>query len=510
MPNPEDTQAPGNPSRPLWDTIVIGAGISGLTAAYTLHQAGRKVLVLEAGQMPGGLIQSIREGDVEQGSFQMEAGPNTFPSTAKELLDLAHQLGLIPHPASPKANKRYLYIHGQLTALPGKPLEALTTPVLSLAGKLRVLMEPFQPRTQTNEISVADFVTQRLGAEVLEHLVDPFISGIYAGDVAKLSLPAVFPKLWEWEQAGGSVFQGARQAQRKAHQARIESGQPKRPPMKLLSFAQGLGALPQALAMAIPAEQMLYGHTVNAISATTPSDDAHPHNETPSGDQSDRETTGKEPLLASSANTPGYTITTQTGEAFCAHHVIMATPAHVASPLLAALCPAASQALGEIPYNSLTVTHVGLPQTALPHPLDGFGCLIPQREKRPLLGMIWASSLFPERAPTGQVLLSCFAGGAHHPEIFNQPPEAIQQMVLEELQCLFNAPQALQPTFCKILKYEKAIPQYTLGHKARIATAEAELTRQQPHIHMCGNHLHGIALNECVKSGQAAAGRVLG
>ncbi len=506
MPNPEDTQTPNNASPPQWDAIVIGAGISGLTAAYTLHQAGRKVLVVEAGQTPGGLIQSIREGSTEEGCFQMEAGPNTFPSTAKELLELAHQLELSPQPASPKANKRYLYLHGQLTALPGKPPEALTTPVLSLAGKLRVLLEPFQPRTQTEDISVADFVSQRLGKEVLNHLVDPFISGIYAGDVTKLSLPAVFPKLWEWEQAGGSLLQGARQAQKKAHQARRESGQPTRPPMTLLSFAQGLGALPQALAMAIPAEQILYGRTVSAISATPL--DYPPQTKPPTTDDlADKESTGKEPI-APSANTPGYTITTQTGETFCASHVILATPAHVASPLLAALCPVASQALGEIPYNSLTVTHVGLPQTALPHPLDGFGCLIPQREKRPLLGVIWASSLFPERAPSGQVLLSCFAGGAHHPEIFNQPPEAIQQLVLEELQHLFNAPQALQPTFCKILKYEKAIPQYTFGHKARIATAENALASQHPRIHLCGNHLHGIALNECVKSGQAAAYRV--
>jgi oxygen-dependent protoporphyrinogen oxidase len=140
--------------------------------------------------------------------------------------------------------------------------------------------------------------------------------------------------------------------------------------------------------------------------------------------------------------------------------------------------------------------------------LDGFGCLIPRNEKLPLLGVIWASSLLPGRVPPGQCLLSCYIGGAHHPEIAGWPPENVQQLVLDNLQSIFKTP-ALSPTFSRVLNYEKAIPQYTLGHRERIETIENELDKTQPGLFVCGNYLHGIALNECVKSGQAAADQVL-
>jgi oxygen-dependent protoporphyrinogen oxidase len=290
--------------------------------------------------------------------------------------------------------------------------------------------------------------------------------------VAALSLPAVFPKLWEWEQSGGSLFKGAKLAQQKARQA----SRARRAPMQLLSFEGGLGTLPTTLAMALPPEQLLYGRSVTQLEA---------------------------------GSAAGYRVHTHTGEVFDCQHLILATPAPTASQLLHSLCPQASQALGQISYNSLSVTHFGFPQSAIPHPLDGFGCLVPQREKLPLLGVIWASSLFPERAPADQVLLSCFAGGAHHPELFGWPSEAIQQLVLDNLKIIFKTPQALQPSFRQTLRYEKAIPQYTLGHRERIQITEAALAEQHPNIQMCGNHLHGIALNECVRSGQTAAHRIL-
>ena len=422
--------------------------------------------VLEAGPRPGGLIHTIREE-----GFVMEAGPNTFPSTAKELIGLAESLGLRPKATHEHAQKRYLYLNGQLTALPSKPWQAFSTPALSLGGKLRALQEPFQPRIQASDISVADFIEHRLGKELLENLVDPFISGIYAGNVADLSLPAVFPKLWEWEQNGGSLFKGAKMARKKAQQA----GESKRKPMQLLSFPHGLGELTQALANGLPTEHLLYERSVTHI----------------------------EQILQ------GYRVHTHTGEVFECRNLVLATPAYTASHLLQALSPAASQALAGIPYNSLNVLHLGFRKTDIPHALDGFGCLIPRRERIPLLGAIWTSSLFPERVPEDQLLLSCFIGGAHHPEVFDWPPEQLQQLVLDNLATIFNTQKPLEPSFSHTLSYEKAIPQYTMGHRERIQQVEQTLAEQHPRITLCGNYLHGIALNECVKSGQAAASQLL-
>jgi oxygen-dependent protoporphyrinogen oxidase len=443
------------------EIIVIGAGISGLTAAFTLHRAKRSVLVLEAGAQPGGLIQTLHEN-----GYRMEAGPNTFPNTAAELLNLCRQLGLQPKATHPLADKRFLYLHGRLLCLPQNPLQAVTSPVLSLGAKWRVLQEPRQPKTTDSDTSVAEFFSRRVGPEVVSNLVDPFIGGIYAGDLTKLSLPAVFPQLWQWEQTDGSMFQGARKAK--------HTTQAKRAPLQLLGFENGLATLPQTLASALPPEALQVGQTVTRI----------------------------QPLET------GYRITTHTGTEYQGTHVILALPAYAVAPLLQPFLPEAAQPLAEIPYNGLAVAHTGFAQEDIPHPLDGFGCLIPRHANLLLLGSIWASSIFPDRAPMGHLLLSNFIGGAHHPEVAAWPEERILQTVCDNLQQVFKTRQTPQPVFQRVLTYQRAIPQYTLGHRERIYKMEQAL-QAHPTIQLCGNYLHGIALNECVKSGLAAAERII-
>lgn len=450
------------------DTLIIGAGLSGLTAAYRLHQQNRSVMVLEASERVGGWIQTHH-----QAGYTFEGGPNTFPSTAQELMDLCQDLGLTPQATQAAASKRYLYLNGKLTALPQKPWQALTTSVLSPWAKFRLLKEPFQSKCQADDMSVAGFLTHRVGREVVENLVDPFISGIYAGNVNTLSMPAVFPKLWQWEQNHGSIFQGLR------HRPQKDPTQPK-PKMQLMSLNGGLETLTHSLAQALPAQAIRLQCPVQAI----------------------------EKIGAEKTSTTSYQVRLTDGEILQAQNVILAVPAFVAAALLNTLTPDAASLLRHIPYSSLAVAHLGFRAEQIPHALDGFGCLIPRKENIPLLGAIWASSLFPGRAPQGHVLLSNFIGGAHYPDILKQKASQIQGQVARDLQTVFHLKGSLEPAFSHVQHHPNAIPQYNLGHVQRIASIEAALQKHKG-LHLAGNYLHGIALNACVQSGTTAAQAIL-
>lgn len=453
-------------SQPI-ETIIIGAGITGLSAAYRLFQEDKNFLLLEASDRTGGLIQTGKEA-----GYIYEGGPNTFPSTASEIVGLCEDLNLLPITANPTAHKRYLYLNQKLKALPQKPWHALTTSVLSLFGKFRLLGEPFRSKCKADDMSVAGFFKHRLGREVADNLVDPFISGIYAGNVETLSLPAVFPTLWQWEQTAGSLWKGFKN---KPKQPSAGDRRPK-PKLKLLSFEHGLQTLTDALTQALPTEQLRLNTPVLEIQ--------------------------KEKSNA-------YRVTLQNGATLLTQNVILAVPAHVAARLVKPFMPEGSYNLERVPYSGLSVTHLGFDQSQMKHPLDGFGCLIPRKENIKLLGAIWASSLFPHRAPGGKILLSNFIGGAHYPEAVREKASQIERQITWDLQRIFGIRGSLEPKFRKVLIYEKAIPQYNLGHLQRIATIEAKLGKHKG-LYLAGNYLRGIALNECVKSGQTAADQIIG
>ncbi len=440
------------------DVIVIGAGISGLTAAWSLTQRNVRVRVLEASARPGGMI-----GTVSQEGYLLETGPHTFPSSAQALLDLCQTLQITPQAVSAQAKKRYVVLQGKPVALPTNPLQFLGTKILSPAGKMGLLQEPFRQKTPPGDISIAEFFRHRIGQEATANLVDPFISGIYAGDIEQLSLPAVFPKLRAWEQESGSIVHGLFQS------ARHKSPGNKQP-LRLLGFAHGLHTLSDALAHNLAPDTLQLNAKVIRLEKTE----------------------------------SGYTVFLEDGQTFEAQSLILAVPAYVTAELLQPLLPAASEALNAIPYNHITLVHTGFQRNSIPHPLDGFGMLIPQRENIALLGSIWASSLFPARAPEDRVLLSNFMGGAHHADMAHCLAPQIEQQVLSDLGRIFGTKYPLQPEFIRSFSYAKALPQATLGHLERIRTVEAAL-HNLPGMALCGNYLHGLALNECVVSGQKAA-----
>lgn len=448
-----------------YDVIVIGAGICGLTAAYRLYQAGLSISVLEQGTSIGGKIQTV-----ESEGFLIEQGPNTFISKGKAIAHLCEELGLQPHAAAPAAKKRYLYHQGRLSALPTNPLSFLSSPLLSFHGKLRLLQEPWiPPRKDGIEESVADFTRRRLGDEVLDRFMGPFLSGIYAGDPEALSLPAVFPRLAALEQEGGSLTGGAWRTWRKSRAVRDASPHV---PYRVLSFEQGMVALPGALAQALPAGTI-------------------------------RTNVGIEQILVLE---DGFQVHLSTGEAVRSRGLLLAAPADMAADLLSPICPDAASTLRSISYVPLGVIHVGFKRSQIPHPLDGFGFLVPRKEEIPLLGGIWMSSLFPERAPEGQVLLTNMMGGALHPEIATWDEEQFLRQTCKDLCQVFKLPpSALVPTFSQVIHHTKTIPQYTLGHRERMKQAEKLLHQRAPQLRLSGNYLDGVSLNDCINQANQAA-----
>ncbi len=445
------------------DVLIIGAGLSGLSAAYAAHQKRQTVCVLEAGTRVGGLIETQ-----EIGPYLTELGPHTFPNTASDILALCQALNITPHATDAGANKRYLYHHGRLHALPASPLSAFTTPLLSLRAKFRLLKEPFIPAVLDTDPSLADFFSHRVGSEVANIPLDAFISGIYAGDIHQLSAKAVFPGLWEKEQRHGSLLKGML-AKKKPEAS------PRKEKMKLLSLPGGLQTLTLALAHSLPRHSIWTHQTALAITQT--SDGAR------------------------------WQVRTQTGEIFTGKSLILAVPAYVAANLLEDFLPQVTIPLRAIPYTGLASVQIGLQRKQISHMLDGFGFLAPRASGMTLLGSIWASSIYPERAPQGQVLLTNFIGGAHHPEIVGQTDDWIVQQVLSDLAIAFNTSAPLQPDFYNVCRYPNGIPQYNIGHIERIAAIESALS-PFPTLALCGNYLKGIALNACVQSGQAALQRV--
>ncbi len=452
----------------VFDSIVVGAGISGLSAAYALHKAGTGVCVLEAGPQTGGLIQTSHEE-----GFVVEHGPQTIPGRAEELLALCRELNVDLMASNTLASRRYLYLKSALTPLPTRFEEALLTPLLSWKGKWRALQElktplraaPTPPKT--DDISLADFFTEHFGSEVVENLLDPFISGIYAGDIRKLSLPAVFPLLHQWEGESGSLLKAAFLKFRDDR----NNGKKKNPETrKMYSISGGLRRLILALTLSLPQDTVRRNTPVHAIRR-------HKGN---------------------------YLLETADGELFQTRRLILATPAWVSARLLHPLSPLLADALSSIPYASMSVVHTGLLRSALEHPLDGFGFLVPRRENLSLLGSIWSSSLFPERALEHYVLFSNYIGGMHHPEQIYWDDQRLLSETLRELSTVFRTREPLTALFHRIVRHERAIPQYTLGHRERLQTIAWALG-QHAGLALCGNYLNGIALNDCVKSGFQAA-----
>jgi len=457
---------------------VVGAGISGLCTAHYLvrefSRAGRgaEIVIFEADRVPGGKMRTIRE----QG-FAMEWGPNGFLTNKPHALDLVRELG-IEHrlaPSSDLARKRFILFGGRLRRLPETPPAFLRSDLLTLRGKLRVLLEPLaRPAPRATDESLADFARRRLGAEALERLIDPMATGIFAGDPERMSLASCFPVIAELERRHGGLVKGMLALRRERRRAGAAPALSAGPGGVLTSFDEGVEALVRTLAERL-AEGLHVGVAVERVSAA------------PKGYLLSLSEKGRRETMEADA-------------------VVVAAESFAAAPMLEALEPALAEALSSIPYAPVAVVALGYHAATLGHPLDGFGFLVPRSEGRRILGALWDSSVFPNRAPEGKALIRAMVGGARAPGLAALPEADLVALVREELRAAMGISAA--PVIARVFRHPRGIPQYLVGHAKVLAAIDAILA-SRPGLYLNSNAYRGVALNDCVRQSQATAERIV-
>ncbi len=455
--------------------VIIGAGISGLSLAFRLQQRmpDAAITLLERTERPGGTTWTLREN-----GFLVEAGPNGFLDTKPTTLGLTHDLGLGPQlvqATEAAAKNRYLFFGDRLKQLPDGLTSFLRTDLLSWRGKLSFVWERFRTkRVQTSDESIDAFARRRAGNEAADVFADALVTGIYAGDPKLLSLAACFPRIAELERAYGSVIKGFFAIAKKRRADAKAKGVPYERPGKMWTLGGGLRVLIETLAGQLR-QPPTFGVNVRSL--------------VKSGDP-------KKPL---------WRVQADGRDRWDADAVVLTCPAHQQSELLAELDAPIAQAVGAIAYNRVAVVALGFRKSDVPTPLDGFGFISPENTRRDLLGVQWCSSIYPERAPNDCVLLRAMCGGWRRPEIVDWDDNRLLEAVRAELKLALGITAA--PIFYKIVRWDKAIPQYHLGHLERVAHIDSRLV-QHPGLWLAGNAYRGVALNDCTEQAGLVAAKV--
>jgi oxygen-dependent protoporphyrinogen oxidase len=442
---------------------VVGAGIAGLTAAYRLKRKGYRVVVYEASERAGGVIRTERrEG------YLAELGPNSMAAGGPAVTELITQLGLDSSrvEAQREAKKRYIVRKGKLVALPTSPSQLLTTRLLSNGAKLAIFGEPMvEPGDSPMEESVATFVRRRFNQEVLDYVVNPFVGGIFAGDPEQLSARHALPRLHDLEHTHGSVMKAVGQMLR----AGRSPGGPVGPTPT--SFVGGLQVMPDALGRELRPELRF-----------------------------------KAPATQIRLGPKGWTVNAAYQAAELYDAVIYAAPAHCADEVdLAFEGGDRVKTLTSIDHPPVGVLALGFRRGDVAHKLDGFGLLVPDVERRNVLGVIFSSTVFPGRAPDGHVLLTAFVGGVRHADLANADLSTLTARVLDDLRLLLGVRG--EPTFRAFHLWPKAIPQYALSY-GRFKEIMDDAERRNAGFALAGSYREGVAVGDVITSAAQAADRI--
>lgn len=443
--------------------IVIGAGISGLTAAYWLQQQGFDVHVFEKSHRAGGVIETLRSD-----GYLFEKGPNSFLDNAPDTLELCDKLKLENHllRQSMRSNARYIYLKGKLHDVPMGPGGLIKTELLSGKSKRGLLLEFWRKSNRSKEDeSLAAFIRRRLGDEILNHLVTPFVSGVYAGDPEQLSLRGTFSMLYDLERDHGSLTRGMLARMRKKKQP---SNEPKKPRAKhLCSFIDGMQTLTEALARQLGGKLHL-NTAVHEISKP---------------------------------NTHGFTVHLEQ-ERINSDILILATPSYATAQMIHTLLPKSAGYFSTIPYNALAVVGLGYPREQVQFDCKGFGFLVPRNQDIRILGSIWGSSLFPLRAPGGYHSFSVFIGGGLDPTAINLTDDELIAQIKSDLHTTVGATG--EPAMLQIVRWTKAIPQYPIGHVDYLTEYQQEQATV-PGLYCTGNYFDGVSVNDCIRNAKQIA-----
>lgn len=451
---------------------ILGAGISGLTTAYWLNKNGFDIKILEADIEPGGSMRSSTENN-----FLIDYGPNSGLETTPLIRQIVDEIGLSNEMvyASESSNKRYILKNSELHALPTSPPAFLKTKLFSAKAKFRLLAEPFIGKSNDGYYqSMSEFVRRRLGQEFLDYAIDPFVSGVFAGDPSKLSVKSAFPKLYRLEELYGGLIKGLIKGARERKQRAEQSKQI----AKMFSFINGMQSFPKTIAQKLN-DNILYDCRVQSVERKT----------SDNGEQVWKiiyEQNGQMHELISEL-------------------ILSTVPAYIASKIFGGIDAGLSEHLDKIYYPPVMVLYLGFKKEKIGRPLDGFGYLIPSKENKTYLGAIWSSSIFPNRCADENAAFTLFIGGARAPHLFEMGKEKLIEKVISEFKTTMNI--SGDPVILKESLWMKAIPQYNVGYIEHENYFD-KFEKENPGLFLGGNYRGGISVGDCVKNSEIILQRI--
>ncbi|MDN3015146.1 protoporphyrinogen oxidase [Paenibacillus sp. BSR1-1] len=458
--------------------VIIGGGIAGLTSAFYLQKAAKEqslpieIILVEASHRLGGKLQTVvRDG------FTIERGPDSFLARKTSMIRLAKEVGMDDQLVHNSTGKSYVLVNERLHSMPGGSIMGIPTEIgpfitsalFSLPGKLRAAADFVLPRSESGkDQSLGEFFRRRLGDEVVENLIEPLLSGIYAGDIDQLSLMSTFPQFYEVEQKYRSLILGMKKSTPAQPKKPVSTEKPKG---AFLTFVSGLQSFAEAIEANLDPASILKGHRVDKIMKT------------------DNQ----------------YEIYLNNGETIYADCIIAATPHQVTQMMFSQY--SFFEPFKSVPSTSVATVALAFPEEAVKQDIDGTGFVVSRNGDYSITACTWTHKKWAHSTPKGKVLLRCYVGRAGDETIVDLSDDQITKIVLDDLNKTMKI--TMKPDFAIVSRWKNSMPQYTVGHKQRLETILAHVKEELPGVFLAGASYGGVGVPDCIDQGEAAVKSVL-